>query len=266
MSNNQESLEVRTNGEANEDVYEEYGGHYAEYDGKTSRDKNAQFNVRSVLEKTWKRKWWLIGLAFVLIIVAIAIGLGIHFSPENPLTKISCTSAVTTTPYPSATNSPSTNCTTPNPETVVLILSTYLPSNVPMLIGLNGKTDFIFPWTLIFIKLSSGEVDDDLSFTYDPKTEVRASCAASFDGEMFVLGGWNLPRQVILNNLPTIFAIKFLLIISGIKKLFEMSKVQNCKLASVGQLPFDFLGGACKAFSFGIMLCFAINAKQECYS
>ena len=239
MSNNQESLEVRTNGEANEDVYEEYGGHYAEYDGKTSRDKNAQFNVRSVLEKTWKRKWWLIGLAFVLIIVAIAIGLGIHFSPENP---------------------------TSNPETVVLILSTYLPSNVPMLIGLNGKTDFIFPWTLIFIKLSSGEVDDDLSITYDPKTEVRASCAASFDGEMFVLGGWNLPRQVILNNLPTIFAIKFLLIISGIKKLFEMSKVQNCKLASVGQLPFDFLAGACKAFSFGIMLCFAINAKQECYS
>ena len=39
-------------------------------------------------------------------------------------------------------------------------------------------------------------MNDDLIFTYDPKTEVRGSCAASLDGEMFVLGGWNLPRQV----------------------------------------------------------------------
>ena len=147
MSNNQESLEVRTNGEANEDVYEEYGGHYAEYDGKTSRDKNAQFNVRSVLEKTWKRKWWLIGLAFVLIIVSIAIGLGIHFGtkpePATPTIPQKPSTSVMTAVV--SLNSPSSsNVSADRPETVVLTLSTYLPSNVPMLIGLNGKSDMFF--------------------------------------------------------------------------------------------------------------------------
>ena len=44
-----------------------------------------------------------------------------------------------------------------------------------------------FSLTLIFFaKLFSGEVNDDLRFTYDPRTEVRGSCAASLDGEMFV--------------------------------------------------------------------------------
>ena len=115
MSNDKENGEA---GSGNESVYDEYGGHYAQYDRTTS-----------VGEKIWKRKWWLIGLAFVLIIVSIAIGLGIHFG---------------TKPEP---NSPSSsNVSTDRPETVVLTLSTYLPStcNVPMLIGLNGKSDMFF--------------------------------------------------------------------------------------------------------------------------
>ena len=41
-----------------------------------------------------------------------------------------------------------------------------------------------------------GEVNDDINFTYDANTQVYASCAASLDGEMFVLGGWNQKRQV----------------------------------------------------------------------
>lgn len=44
--------------------------------------------------------------------------------------------------------------------------------------------------------LSSGEVDDDINFAYDTNTEVYASCAASLNGEMFVLGGWEQKRQV----------------------------------------------------------------------
>ena len=45
-----------------------------------------------------------------------------------------------------------------------------------------------------------------------------------------------------------------------------MSKVQDCRLTSVGELPFDFGFGACNTFSFGIMLCFADSAPQECHS
>ena len=45
-----------------------------------------------------------------------------------------------------------------------------------------------------------------------------------------------------------------------------MSKVQDCKLTNVGELPFDYYEGGCNTFSFGIMLCFARNAAQECHS
>ena len=41
-----------------------------------------------------------------------------------------------------------------------------------------------------------GEVDDDINFNYDTDTEVRGSCAASLNGKMFVLGGWNQKQQV----------------------------------------------------------------------
>ena len=103
-------------------------------------ERTRQSKDKSVVVKIWKRKWWLIGLTFVLIIVSIAIGLGIHFGakPEPPPTtipQIPSTSVI-------ASNSPSS--TTNRSETVVLILSTYLPSNVPMLIGLNRKSDMIF--------------------------------------------------------------------------------------------------------------------------
>ena len=139
MSNDQENGEA---GSGNENFYDEYGGHnviYAQYDITTSRI-NAQSKDKSVVVKIWKRKWWLIGLTFVLIIVSIAIGLGIHFGakPEPPPTtipQIPSTGVI-------ASNSPSS--TTNRSETVVLILSTYLPSNVPMLIGLNRKSDMIF--------------------------------------------------------------------------------------------------------------------------
>ena len=39
-------------------------------------------------------------------------------------------------------------------------------------------------------------MDNDINFTYDLNTEVYESCAATLDGEMFVLGGQNEKRQV----------------------------------------------------------------------
>ena len=48
----------------------------------------------------------------------------------------------------------------------------------------------------IMTYLSSGEVDDDINFNYDTNTEVSRSCAASLNGKMFVLGGWNQRQQV----------------------------------------------------------------------
>ena len=45
-----------------------------------------------------------------------------------------------------------------------------------------------------------------------------------------------------------------------------MTKIQDCKLKNVGQLPFDFYAGGCNTFPFGIMMCFPADADQECYS
>ena len=42
-----------------------------------------------------------------------------------------------------------------------------------------------------------------------------------------------------------------------------MSKVHDCELANVGELPFDFFEGACNTFLFGIMLCFSYSAQKE---
>ena len=44
--------------------------------------------------------------------------------------------------------------------------------------------------------IDSGEVDDDINFTYEDNNVVDGSCAASLHDEMWVLGGSNKKRQV----------------------------------------------------------------------
>ena len=65
-----------------------------------------------------------------------------------------------------------------------------------MVIGLNGKSALTTMYFEIMTRLSSGDVDDDLNFAYDTNTEVWGSCAASLNGKMFVLGGWDKSKQV----------------------------------------------------------------------
>ena len=42
----------------------------------------------------------------------------------------------------------------------------------------------------------SGNIDDDTVFTYGADTEVRESCAATWNNEFWVIGGWYKKRQV----------------------------------------------------------------------
>ena len=50
------------------------------------------------------------------------------------------------------------------------------------------------------------------------------------------------------------------------KPFFKISKVHDCKLTRVGDLPFDFDAGGCNTFDFGIMMCFSAYATKECHS
>ena len=61
---------------------------------------------------------------------------------------------------------------------------------------------------LNFFTISSGNVDDDTTFTYETDTGVFRSCAATLRGEFWVLGGSGRTRQVIVNY-QNIFLIKF---------------------------------------------------------
>ena len=52
-------------------------------------------------------------------------------------------------------------------------------------------------------------------------------------------------------------------------RVFKMSKIDDCKLKNVGELPFNHYYGGCNTFDFGIMLCFSSHtseARQECHS
>ena len=79
------------------------------------------------------------------------------------------------------------------------MLNTWKSSNVPFVIGYNGEKYSIKSLLYSFIKQKLlGEVDDDINFTYDDNTEISQSCVASWNNEMFVLGGLNQKRQVIV--------------------------------------------------------------------
>ena len=106
----------------------------------------------------------------------------------------------------------------------------------------------------------AGEVDDDIDFTFEQNTEVYGSCATSLEGEMWVLGGEQQQRQVYITKVSQkkiIYA-----------KILKMSKVLDCKLTSVGELPFNYSYGGCNSFDFGILLCFSWpdETAKDCHS
>ena len=92
---------------------------------------------------------------------------------------------------------------------------------------------------------------------FEKDTEVFGSCAATLNGEHWVIGGQKKKRQVIINS-PEIKLLT----------QFKISKIQNCKLSRVGELDYDFMYGACNTFSFGILLCFSdkSSTRQACHS
>ena len=67
-----------------------------------------------------------------------------------------------------------------------------------MVIGYNGEQNSLILSVLKYNynTIHSGEVDDDINFTYEDNNVVDGSCAASLHDEMWVLGGSNKKRQV----------------------------------------------------------------------
>ena len=85
------------------------------------------------------------------------------------------------------------------------------------------------------------------------------SCSAQLNGEFYVFGGKvKQTTQVGLNSI--ILTVRF-------HKSLKMSKVIGCELTRIGDLGFEFDGGACGTFKFPeerIMLCFAYSGTRKC--
>ena len=86
------------------------------------------------------------------------------------------------------------------------------------------------------------------------------SCAAQLNGEMFVFGGSESDeiKQVRLLQVTMIILIEI-----------KISKITDCALQRIAELPNEFYGGACGTFEFAteerVMFCFPESGKKTCF-
>ena len=116
----------------------------------------------------------------------------------------------------SSTDGPKTNSS-------VLILSTYQSINTPLIANLNGT------------------FERNTLFKIEENVYVHDSCSLIFNGQFYVFGSWEDPRQI--------------------------AKVDQCSLKRVGTLAFDFNSGGCTNMKNQLFLCFDWYADgKTCFS
>ena len=96
----------------------------------------------------------------------------------------------------------------------------------------------------------NGGNNTNMEFFMRDDTDVYHSCSAPLNGEYYVFGGevkapypeYDFTRQI--------------------------SKVNDCRLKRVGDLPFEFVYGACGTFDVSseqrVMLCFDMGEQRKC--
>ena len=80
-----------------------------------------------------------------------------------------------------------------------------------------------------------------INFEIEPVTEVRMSCSATINGEFYIFGGSTRRRQI--------------------------SKIIDCSLQRVGDLPYELYFPACGTFKFPeerSMICFPAHHTKSC--
>ena len=94
-----------------------------------------------------------------------------------------------------------------------------------------------------------------------PNTCAQYSCAARLNDELFVFGGNGADneKQVIFENYKIIKS----------NKSFQISKIVDCQLKRIGELPNAFNAGTCGTFSFDgderVMFCFPASGTKKCF-
>ena len=103
-----------------------------------------------------------------------------------------------------------------------------------------------------------------------PNTYASRACSAKLNGEMFVFGGIRdtYGKQVMCSNL------QYQLYMSQISDFvifhIKISKIIDCGLKRIGELPHEFEFGACGTFEFSsgderVMFCFPWTRENKCF-
>ena len=105
-----------------------------------------------------------------------------------------------------------------------------------------------------------GNVDDHLDFTIDTWSRSRWACSVTLNGDFLVFGnGYQVNAQTCSGNLNK----------------FQLSKVQDCKLQPVAEIPgnIDYIidGGACATFETDARIqkayiCFGQYNPDQCHT
>ena len=92
-----------------------------------------------------------------------------------------------------------------------------------------------------------------------PNTSSHDSCAAKLNGEMFIFGGNGTGQN---KQVPKFFSANFSLLI-------KISKITDCALKRIAELPNEFRLGACGTYLFSkeerVMFCFPETGKNKCF-
>ena len=94
-----------------------------------------------------------------------------------------------------------------------------------------------------------------------PDTSADRSCSATLNGELFVFGGSGSS-----NTKQVVFIIwtKF-----KSNSSFQISKIVDCSLKRILELPNEFYFGTCGTFLFDgeerVMFCFPSSDKKKCF-
>ena len=94
-----------------------------------------------------------------------------------------------------------------------------------------------------------------------PDTSVYHSCSATLNGELFVFGGYGSSQ-----NKQVIFLYYFTI---KTDSSFQISKIADCDLKRIGELPNEFQRGSCGTFLFDgterVMFCFPASDQKKCF-
>ena len=114
----------------------------------------------------------------------------------------------------------------------ILVLNTFSSpySNPPLLVNYDGGNN------------------TNMEFFIRQDTDIYLSCSARLNGEYYVFGGNQRTPYTSFTK--------------------QISKINDCRLKRVGDLPFDFEYGACGTYEVSseerVMLCFDMNEQRKC--